>query len=85
MTYLVGPAGWAFLAAALVVVFRNIAPAVGVHFGSYLASDLAGVLAWGEGPAAWVMTGLVTAAAGAAILFWHGRRHPEIPRPLFAD
>lgn len=81
--YAAGPTGWAFLAGALVVVFRNLAPAVGVHFGSYLASDVARVIGWGEGPAAWVATGVVSAAVGAAILFWHGRRHPEMPRPLF--
>lgn len=82
--YAVGPTGWAFLAAALVVVFRNLAPAVGVHFGAYLASDAASLLGWGEGPVAWVITGVVSAAAGAAILAWHGRRQPEMPSPLFA-
>lgn len=83
LAYAAGPTGWAFLAGALVVVFRNLAPAVGVHFGSYLASDVARVLGWGEGPASWVATGVVSAAVGAAILVWHGRRHPEMPKPLF--
>lgn len=84
VTYAIGPTGWAFLAAALVVVFRNVAPAVGVHFGAYVASDISAVLGHGEGPAAWVATGVLAAVVGAAILFWHGRRVPEMPSPLFA-
>ena len=83
--YFVGPTGWAFLAAVLVLVFRNLAPAVGVHFGSYVATDIASRLGWGEGPANWLAVGVVAGLAGAAILLWHTRRHPQVPQPLFAE
>lgn len=84
LAYFVGPTGWAFLAAALVLVFRNIAPAVGVHFGSYVGSDISVLLGNSEGPAAWIATGLIAAAVGAAIIAWHSRRQPQVPQPLFA-
>lgn len=82
--YLLTPFGFGFLAATLVLVTRNFAPAVGVHFGSYVATDLASACGWGESPAYWALGGLVYLAVGAAVLWAYQRRHPTVVRPLFS-
>ena len=77
--------GFAFLAAAMVLVFRSIWPAVGVHFGTYVADDITNRLGWGAGPVTWLACGIAATVVGAIFIAVHTRRHPQVPEPLFAS
>lgn len=76
LLYALNAFGFAFLAGAMVVAFRSLWAAVGVHFGVYVATDIARMMDLGEGPAVWLATGVVTVLLGSAVLWWGGRRHP---------
>lgn len=75
IAYLVTPAGFGFLAGALVLLTRSLWPAVGVHGGSHVADLLLTLMGYGEGGAtAWVAIGVVYVVAGLVVLWlWHRR------------
>lgn len=84
--YLVQPFGFGFLAAALVIVTRNLWVAVGVHGGNHFWGDLIAPLTGIPGrPAAWVATGIAQFAVGVALLVWHQRKTGQrtVPDPLY--
>lgn len=81
--YALNAAGFAFLAAALALAFRSIWPAVGVHFGWYIADDLTNRIGWGSGPAVWLVCALLAIVVGAVVIALHSRRSPSVPDPLF--
>lgn len=79
--YLAIPFGFGFLAAALVVRFRWVWAAVGIHAGFHVAGiplQFLGLDA--EGRHFWIAAGLVYLLAGLVILRNHGRTEVVIDR-----
>lgn len=54
LIYLLGPTTFGLLAGALAIAGRSVWAAVGVHFGSHLATFIGNQLGMGTGPALWV-------------------------------
>ncbi|XVX18874.1 lysostaphin resistance A-like protein [Actinomycetota bacterium] len=80
LAYLVWPAGFGFLAGALVVLTRSLWAAVGVHGGSHTADLLLTLNNVGAGQAvSWIVVGAVYfLAGGLVLLLWHRRGGGEI-------
>lgn len=66
--YLALPFGFAVLAGALRLVTGSIWAAIGVHGGIHVASLIAAVLGWGDGPVVWAVTGTLLTVIGATLL-----------------
>ncbi|GAA1722123.1 CPBP family intramembrane glutamic endopeptidase [Propioniferax innocua] len=81
--YALHASGFAMFAAAAVVVTRSIWPAVGIHFGTYVATDLMRWLGLGDGPMTWLTVGAAGWLIGTIMIVVHKRRVREIPDPLF--
>ncbi|MDN5571092.1 MAG: hypothetical protein L0G22_07565 [Propionibacteriaceae bacterium] len=81
--YVLHATSFAFLAAAMVFAFRSLWPAIGVHLGTYIATDASAASGWGEGPTLWTAVAGVNIAVGAAIIAIHRRRQPDMPDPLY--